>query len=151
MRQAGRRKIHYFMCAEHSKGSSLIGSVLSNRCPHCRLGRLFVSRNPYDLRTTMRMYEHCPVCGQPYELQTGFYFGTGYVSYGLSVLLIGILTIAWYLTIGMGIHDNRIFYCLGLNALVLVVLQPVLQRLARSVWIAFFVRYDPEAGHAVSR
>jgi hypothetical protein len=97
------------------------------------------------------MYEHCPVCGQQYELQTGFYFGTGYVSYGLSVLLIAVLTIAWYLTIGMGIHDNRIFYCLGLNALVLLALQPVLQRLARSIWIAFFVRYDAKAAQAVSR
>jgi hypothetical protein len=97
------------------------------------------------------MYEHCPVCGQQYELQTGFYFGTGYVSYGLSVLLIAVLTVAWYFTIGMGIHDNRIFYCLGLNALVLLVLQPILQRLARSVWIACFVRYDAKAAQAFSR
>jgi len=140
------------MCAEYLKGRSLIGSVLSNSCPHCREGRLFTSGNPYDLRTTMRMYEHCPVCGQAYELQTGFYFGTGYVSYALSVLLIAIITIGWFLIIGMGIHDNRIFYCLGLNALVLVALQPVIQRLARSVWIAFFVRYDPKAAaQAVSR
>lgn len=92
----------------------------------------------------MRMPEFCPVCGQPFELQTGFYFGTGFVSYGLSVALLAIGFITWYFTIGMSIRDgdNRLYWCLGMNAAMLIILQPLLQRLARSIWIAFFVPYE---------
>lgn len=134
------------MSAQNLKSNrSLIISVLGNRCPRCREGRLFTSPNPYDFRTTMRMPEHCPVCGQPFELQTGFYFGTGFVSYGLSVALLAVGFVAWYLTIGLSIAegDHRLYWCLGVNTLMLLVLQPLLQRLARSIWIAFFVGYEP--------
>lgn len=131
------------MCAEKQQaGRSLVGSVLTNRCPRCREGKLFTNPNPYHLKTTMRMPEHCPVCGQVYELQKGFYFGTGYVSYGLSVLSCAISFIIWYLTIGISIDDNRLFWWLGINAALLLLLQPVLQRLSRSVWIACFVKYE---------
>lgn len=129
---------------QSGKPHSLVGSVLSNCCPRCREGKLFTNPNPYDLRSSMRMYEHCPVCGQLYELQTGFFFGTGYVSYGLSVALLGIGFVLWYFTIGMStrLDDYRLFWCIGVNTVMLFLLQPLLQRLARSIWIAFFVPYD---------
>ncbi len=131
------------MCATSKKAKpSLIGSVLLNKCPRCREGRLFTSRNPYNLSTTMRMPEKCAVCGQQFELETGFYFGTGYVSYGLAVMLTVAIFVTWALTIGLSYKDNSIFWCLGINAALLVLLQPAIQRLSRSIWIAFFVPYD---------
>jgi Protein of unknown function (DUF983) len=99
-------------------------------------------RNPYALKTTMKMPETCPACGQRFELQTGFYFGTGFVSYALTVFLSGVTFVLWWFTIGMGIRDNRVFWWLGVNAALLILLQPPIQRLSRSIWIAFFVRYD---------
>jgi uncharacterized protein (DUF983 family) len=131
------------MKAEASK-PNLILSVLANKCPRCRRGDLFENSYPYHFKTTMHMPEHCPCCGQRFELQTGFYFGTGFVSYGLSVLLLGMVFIIWALTIGMSYRDNRVFWCLGTGIAILVLLQPVLQRLARSIWIAFFVKYDKD-------
>jgi uncharacterized protein (DUF983 family) len=120
----------------------LLSTILNNKCPHCRQGGLFINPNAYDLKTTMRMPEACPVCGQKYELQTGFYFGTGFVSYGLTVFFSGLTFAIWWFTLGMGIYDNRIWWWLGLNALLLVALQPPIQRLSRSIWLALFVRYD---------
>jgi len=125
-----------------TKKPGLLWSVLANRCPHCRKGKLFSDPNPYHLKNTMKMPEHCPECGQPFELQTGFYFGTGYVSYFVSLFIIILSFIAWYFTIGFALHDNRIYWWLGSMSVLLIVLQPVLQRLCRSIWIAFFVRYD---------
>jgi len=60
-------------------------STLSNRCPRCRRGDIFKSKNAYALKggEYMKMHEHCPVCGQATDLEVGFYYGTGYVSYGL--------------------------------------------------------------------
>jgi uncharacterized protein (DUF983 family) len=121
---------------------SILWSVLTNKCPHCRHGDLFTNPNPYDLKTTMKMPDSCPVCGQKLELQTGFYFGTGFVSYGLTVLLTGLTFVAWWFTIGISVHDNRVWWWLGTNAALLILLQPILQRLSRSIWIACFVRYD---------
>jgi hypothetical protein len=94
----------------------------------------------------MDMPERCPVCGQPYELQVGFYYGTGYVSYGLSVGIILLSFIAWYFTLGFSLKDNSVYYWLGSISVLLVLMQPLLQRLCRSIWIAFFVRYDDAWG-----
>jgi uncharacterized protein (DUF983 family) len=121
----------------------IVRSVITNKCPHCREGKLFSDTNPYHLRNTMKMPDSCPVCGQKYELQTGFYFGTGFVSYALAVLFSGISFVLWWFTIGMSVHDNRVWWWLITNTLLLVLLQPLMQRLSRSIWIAFFVRYEP--------
>ena len=88
------------------------------------------------------MYKECPVCGQPTEIEVGFYYGTGYVSYALTVALSVATFVAWYVLIGMSVDDNRFFYWLGFNALLLVVLQPYLMRLSRTIWLSFFVRYN---------
>lgn len=140
------------MCTKQQHaGRGLVAAVLTNRCPRCREGKLFTNPNPYDFKTTMRMPEHCPVCGQSFELQTGFYFGTGYVSYFLSVLIIIISFIAWFFTIGFSLDDNRLFWWLGTISALLLISQPVLQRLCRSIWIACFVRYNPERVCSVSK
>jgi len=87
---------------------------------------------------------NCIVCGQPTEKEPGFYYGTGYVSYALGVAISVASLIVWYVTIGMSVHDNRFFYWLFSNALLLVILQPWMMRLSRSVWISWFVKYDGE-------
>lgn len=131
------------MCAEKKNATpGLLKSVLTNKCPRCRQGDLFVTGNPYNLKSTMKMPEHCPVCGQKYELQTGFYFGTGFVSYGLSVMLLGAVFITWALTLGLSYKDNSIIYCLIVATTITIMVQPLMQRLSRSIWIAFFVRHD---------
>jgi len=94
----------------------------------------------------MKMPETCPVCGQPFEIEVGFYYGTSYVSYALAVAVSVASFIAWRLTIGMSLNDNRLFWWLGINAVLLVVLQPLLMRLSRTIWIYLFVGYDTEWG-----
>lgn len=91
------------------------------------------------------MEEFCPVCGQPTEIEVGFYYGTGYVSYGLSVALTVASFIAWKALIGMSfdIDDNRMFYWFGIHVALLAILQPLIMRLSRSLWLSWFVSYDP--------
>lgn len=119
-------------------------SVLTNKCPHCRKGSLFITPNPYDLKNTMKMPDECPVCGQKFELHTGFYFGTGYVSYAVTALFIGLVFVLWGVLFGLSVRDSSVFWCLGVSAALVILLQPVLQRLSRSIWIAMFVKYDPK-------
>jgi hypothetical protein len=86
----------------------------------------------------------CPVCGQPTEIEVGFYYGTGYVSYALTVAFSVASFIAWWVIIGFSTEDNRFFYWLGINALLLILFQPIIMRLSRSLWLSWFVKYDPQ-------
>jgi hypothetical protein len=90
------------------------------------------------------MYRSCPVCGQATELEVGFYYGTSYVSYALTIAISVISLIAWWLTIGISINDNRFFYWLIFNALLLIAMQIWLMRFSRSIWISWFVKYNPD-------
>jgi len=115
------------------------------KCPRCRRGPMFKDPNAYrklKLSHIFDMYDNCPVCGQKYDLEAGFWYGTGYVSYALAVAISVATFIAWLVLIGVSATDNRVFWWLGTNALILVVLQPWLMRLSRVIYIRFFVRYD---------
>lgn len=114
------------------------------KCPRCRQGDMYVEKNAYKLRSFMKMNEQCPVCGQYFDIEVGFYYGSSYVSYGLTLACSAIIFVAWWLTIGFGLNDNRIFYWLAFNAVLLICLQPVFMRLARTLWLALFVRYDKD-------
>lgn len=92
----------------------------------------------------MRMHKNCPVCGQPTEIEVGFYYGTGYVSYAVTIAFSVATFIAWWVLIGLSINDNRIFYWLIINAVLLIVLQPVFMRFSRTLWLSWFVRYDKD-------
>lgn len=132
------------MCAVKSdEKPALILSVLQNKCPRCRRGKLYTKSNPYALKSFMKMHDRCPVCGQPLDMEPGFYYGTNMVSYTLAVLLSAVSFFAWWIFIGFSFQDSRFFWWMGFNALLLVVLQPPLMRLSRTVWLAFFVPYSP--------
>jgi hypothetical protein len=88
------------------------------------------------------MNKTCPVCGQATEIEVGFYYGTSYVSYVLTVALSVASLVAWWVIIGLSVNDNRFFYWLGFNAVLLLLLQPWLMRLSRSLWISWFVKFD---------
>lgn len=91
----------------------------------------------------MKMHERCPVCGQMTDIEVGFYYGTGFVSYGVTVVFSILTFVLWWLLFGFSIDDNRIFWWLGVNAVLMIALQPVFMRLCRTLWLSWFVKYDP--------
>ena len=117
-------------------------AIFKNKCPQCRQGDLFCTKSAYK-KGFMKMPENCSVCGQRTETEPGFYFGAAYVSYALTVALSVATFVAWYVIIGMSLDDERVFWWMGSNALFLIVLQPLLMRLARTIWLSFFVKYKP--------
>ena len=133
------------MCAApHDVKPNYLLSILSSKCTRCRRGNMFVRKNPYDLKHTMKMHEKCPVCGQPLDMEPGFYYGTNMISYALAVLICIVTFIFWWFTIGFSLQDSRFFWWIGINAFLLVVLQPPLMRISRTVWLSFFVKYSPK-------
>jgi len=125
-------------------------SILTMKCPRCRRGPMYKAGSAYKslkLSNIFNMYDDCPVCKQKYDLEQGFWYGTGYVSYALAVAVSATTFVAWLVLIGISADDNRIFWWLGLNTLLLVILQPWLMRLSRVIYIRFFVRYDDDYEH----
>jgi len=120
-----------------------LASLFKNKCPHCRQGDLFCTTSAYK-KGFMKMHSNCTECIQHTELEQGFYYGSAYVSYALTVALSATTFVAWYVLIGMGLDDNRVFWWMGSNALFLIVLQPWLMRLSRVIWLSFFVKYNPD-------
>jgi hypothetical protein len=92
----------------------------------------------------MAMYEKCPVCGQATDIEIGFYYGTGYVSYLVALFITVVCFLLWWIIIGFSFADNRFIYWIIFNSVLLIVLQPWLMRFSRSLWLSCFVRYDPD-------
>jgi len=102
---------------------------------------MFVDPNPYHLQKTMAMNAVCTVCGQPLDIEPGFYYGTNMVSYALAVCFSALSFFLWWATIGFSLQDARFFWWMGLNAALLAFLQPPLMRISRALWLAIFVPY----------
>ncbi|WP_291088722.1 DUF983 domain-containing protein [Flavobacterium sp. BFFFF1] len=118
-----------------------IRNILSEKCPRCHKGEMFTHKW-YQLGSNNKMVESCKVCGQRTQLEPGFYHGTGYVSYALTVGFSIVTFVAWIASTGIGIRDSRIFYWLILNVVLLILLQPFFMRWLRLLWLSWFFHDD---------
>jgi hypothetical protein len=81
----------------------------------------------------MDMNEHCPVCKQAFGIEPALYYGTNMIRHSLALLMTAISFLPWIMVIGISLHDNRLFWCIGPNAILLILLQPFPMRLSRTV------------------
>ena len=125
------------------KKHGYLWGIFNHKCSRCRSGNMFQDKSSFKLKNFMKMNKHCPVCGQRMEIERGFYYGTGYVSYVITVAFSVSTFVAWWVLIGFSLHDNRIFWWIGTNAVFMVLLQPWFMRLSRALWLSFFVKYNP--------
>lgn len=124
---------------------SLLPAIVKMKCPNCRKGDMYVNKGIFPLKEVLDMPEHCEVCGQKFELEVGFYYGTGFVSYALSVFLLIVMFVAYWLLFGFSYKDNSVFICLGASILILGLLQPWLMRISRVLYLYMFVKYGAGA------
>ncbi len=122
-----------------NKKTSLVGSMVGQRCPRCREGKLYSQPNPYNFKQMEKMPDNCPVCGQDFIIEPGFYFGATYVSYALNVAWL----IPTFLFMRFVLDLPFMYFVITMFAL-LPVLVPVIFRMSRSIWIHFFVKYKPD-------
>ena len=122
-------------------------TVFTCRCPRCREGKLFKYPLTFRLKRNMEMFDACPVCSQPTDIEVGFYYGTGYVSYLIALAITAVSCLLWFLFIGFSFHDSRFAVWITLNSVGLLLLQPWLMRFSRALWLSFFVSYDEDWEH----
>jgi uncharacterized protein (DUF983 family) len=115
---------------------STLGSILRQRCPRCRTGKIF----RYSVfRGLPKMYERCSVCNLKFEREPGYFLGAMYISFGLALVTIALVTVLLWALTGWGITKDTIW------AVVLFLpLAPAITLFARVLWIYLDQSVDPE-------
>jgi uncharacterized protein (DUF983 family) len=121
------------------KGTKLY-SIFTGSCPKCHSESMYKRSNPYNITAVYDMYERCSVCHTKYKIEPSFFYGAMYVSYGLGVAIAVAAFIISFVFLGSSMA-TAFFSIMG----ALVLLMPLNMRLARNIWINFFITYDPDA------
>lgn len=66
------------------KTMALITDILQEKCPKCSEGKVFSKKGNILLLQMPKMNANCPVCGHRFEKETGYFFGSMFVSYALT-------------------------------------------------------------------
>lgn len=120
-------------------------AIVKGKCPRCRKGDLFVYSNPYNLKNMSKIHDNCKCCGQTFIPEPGFYYGAMYVSYGLGVGIFAINFVLFAL-----LFPLPAWLFITVNTIVLLMFWPLFFRLARTIYLSLFVKYDPEAAKNAS-
>ena len=126
------------------KGTKLY-SIFTGTCPVCQEDKMYEESNPYKLNKIYDMHERCAVCHTKYKIEPSFFYGAMYISYGIGVAFAVAAFITSYFLIGLDVIPSFISIIV-----VLVLLGPIIMRLARNVWINLFLSYDKNAKHNTS-
>jgi uncharacterized protein (DUF983 family) len=120
---------------------NILTSILTCKCPKCRVGDMFEKGNFFHPLRFHRMNKSCNRCGQSLEPEPGFYFGAMFVSYAVNTaLFIGV----WVL-LSLFVDDYSLTTLLVLLGITVIAFLPLTYRISRSVWIAIFVPFHRDA------
>ena len=118
------------------KGSKLY-SILTGTCPQCQNESMYVDQNLLHVQNCIKMNENCSHCGLKYQIEPSFFYGAMYVSYGLNVAVGIAAFIISYVFFKTDLKTAFIAIIVSI-----LILFPVVLRLARSIYINMFVSYD---------
>ncbi len=127
------------------KGTKL-NSIITGKCPVCQNESMYINPNPYILTETLKMHERCSHCGTKYKIEPSFFYGAMYVSYPVGIAFATAAFVITYFFFEATLV-NTFIAIVG----TMVVFMPVIMRLARNIWINFFMKYDPSKDQLVSK
>jgi uncharacterized protein (DUF983 family) len=112
---------------------SALAGIAAKVCPRCRRGSIFAS--------SWVMHDDCPACGLDFDRgDPGHFTGAMYVSYGLAIPMLALLTLIEHLII----PGWSLFRLVILASLLCVPLIPWLWQYSRVIWIYFDRYFDPD-------
>ena len=114
-------------------------SILNYKCPKCHNGDLYPGSS-FDFSKVFTMNEHCEHCGQPFELEPGFYWGSMYIAYGLAsaIMLTGFAILYFF-------FDVSVTMCIIIVGAILFLFYVWVFLTARAIWINIYVSYSKQA------
>ena len=116
-------------------------ALLALRCPRCHEGKLF-SYSALNVTKFALMPAQCPVCGQSFEPEPGFYFGSMYITFAFNVATMFAVGIPLYFIFG----DPDTWVYVVTVTVVALLLTPLVLRYSRAIMLYLFggTRYDAD-------
>ncbi len=108
-------------------------SIFTGTCPVCQNESMYNERNPYKLRSTLKMKERCGECNTKYKMEPSFFYGAMYVSYPVGLTFAIATFVLGYLVFGLSLVTT---YCIIVAVMILAL--PIILRISRNIWINFF-------------
>lgn len=115
-------------------------SILLGKCPRCHKESMYEAKNPYKLKTTLKLNENCSSCNLHYHLEPSFFTGSMYVSYPIGIAF----TVPPFIISHILCEASLLTTFLTITTTLIIGL-PIIARLSRNIWINFFVNYDKDA------
>ena len=103
------------------------------RCPRCHQGQLF-SYSALNVTKFARMPAQCPVCGQTFEPEPGFYFGSMYITFAFNVATVLVVGVLLYYLFN---NPDTWVYVTVVTAVTLL-FTPVILRYSRAIMLYLF-------------
>jgi len=116
-----------------------IYSILLGKCPKCHEESMYEVKNPYKVKTTLKLNENCSSCNLHYHLEPSFFTGSMYVSYPIGIAF----TVPPFIISHMLCEASLLTTFFAITTTLIISL-PIIARLSRNLWINFFVNYDKE-------
>jgi uncharacterized protein (DUF983 family) len=118
-----------------AKGST-IADIFRQRCPRCRLGKIF-ARSVFI--GFPKMHQRCPVCQLRFEREPGYFLGAMYISYGLALVIITSFAAALWAATGWWITKATVW-----AVILFLPLAPATTYFSRILWIYLDQTFDPD-------
>jgi uncharacterized protein (DUF983 family) len=118
------------------KGSKIY-AMITGCCPKCHEESMYLDTNPFNVLKIYAMHERCSHCKQVYKIETSFFFGAMFVSYGLGVLL-GIITFL----VSHFIFQVSLKTAFISIVVALILCNTLIMRMSRNIWINIFIHFD---------
>ncbi len=112
-----------------------IASVVKMKCPKCGEGDLFKNKNPYQFKGFFEMPDRCTNCNQDFMIEPGFYYGSMYVSYGITIGL----TVAVFVAMTI-LNVFSIARFIIADVVTLVLSLPYVFKMSRALWLSLNVK-----------
>ena len=120
------------------KGTKLY-SVWNEKCPLCHEGSVFLSNKKYALRTFDKMHSNCSKCNHKFEIEAGFWQGSMYVSYAVTVAFSVSLFVISYLIY----PETGVWTYISIISIGALLFAPINYRISRMIWMNIFSSYNP--------
>src|SRR6266446_10360302 len=106
---------------------STLGCILQQRCPRCRIGRIFQFS---IFRGFPKMCERCSICDLKFEREPGYFLGAMYFSFAMGVLVMAPIAVSLWALTGWGI--TKVIIC---SVVLFLPFVPTITLLTRVLWI----------------
>lgn len=113
-------------------------SVLRGRCPKCREGYIYQNKSVFPLNGTLKVVDHCPVCGQKIKTETDSAPG---MNYALSVVVYVLGFILYASIWGITYKNNSFIYSFIFSTVIVILCQPWLMRLSKTIYLYLFIKF----------